>query len=200
MLPRPLNKRIIYQAILTAFALVLFSMPGYSQSDYNQSQSFTNYLASGANNNEKSGTFYVESGPDTTKSQNPTVALFKSLLVPGLGQIGNKKYIKAVLVIGLESTLIGTVAHYADKTSAAKRAFDNNTDPVLEPALFKAFDDAKDRRNYFSWLLGTLIFISMFDAYVDAHLANFPKYENEISLDVRPTKDNELLAVVTWRF
>ncbi|MCH9030779.1 MAG: hypothetical protein IIB00_00765, partial [candidate division Zixibacteria bacterium] len=35
--------------------------------------------------------------------QNPTAALFKSMAVPGWGQVGNKQFIKAGFVIGLES-------------------------------------------------------------------------------------------------
>ena len=41
---------------------------------------------------------------DTTQyekrlTQNPTTALFKSMFVPGLGQIGNRKYFKAGVFI-----------------------------------------------------------------------------------------------------
>ena len=201
MRSRPKSNAVMRYHVYTATIFVLLSAPCFSQSENNLLQSFRDYLAVNSNDeNRNSGGFYVEGEPDTTESGSPTAALFKSLLVPGLGQISNKKYIKAGIIIGLESTLIGTVVHYANKTSDAKRRFDNNTDPDFNPVLFKAFDDAKDKRNYYSWLLGTLIFISMFDAYVDAHLANFPKYEKKISFDIRQMDEDELQAVITCRF
>jgi len=119
------------------------------------------------------------------KAQNPTLALFKSMLVPGLGQIGNKKYIKAGVIILGEGALIATLVHYIDKTSKAKEAFEQG-DEAEVPKLFRKYQSAKDQRNSTAWFTGTLIFLSMFDAYVDAHLAHFPKEKGEISFDVVP--------------
>jgi hypothetical protein len=142
---------------------------------------------------------YADVPVDTSlKTQNPTVALFKSLFVPGLGQIGNKKYIKAGVIITLETTLIGTIVHYARKTSRAKKAFDD-AGPGDVPRLFNEYQDARDQRNRFSWYTGTLIFISMFDAYVDAHLAQFPKIRKRFSFDIEPRGDVPVFFVVSCR-
>ena len=46
--------------------------------------------------------------------QNPTKALFKSMLVPGLGQFGNRKYFKAAVVVGLQAWLISSAAAFRD--------------------------------------------------------------------------------------
>jgi len=201
MPPKRISNIMTRYFVHTAIILIMLSVPCFSQSADEQNKPLGDYLTSGSNDkNGKTDVFYVDSEPDTTKPRNPTVALFKSLLVPGLGQISNKKYIKAGIIIGLESTLIGTVVHYAKKTSDAKREFDNNSDTDLKASLFKTFDDAKDKRNYYSWLLGTLVFISMFDAYVDAHLANFPEYEKKISFDFRQTDEDNVRAVITCRF
>jgi hypothetical protein len=142
---------------------------------------------------------YAESLNDSSKTQNPTVALFKSMLIPGLGQIGNKKYIKAGAIIGLESYLIANLIHYSKITSDAKKEYDAADDPSLV-RLYNKYRDAKDSRNLHSWLLGATIFISMFDAYVDAHLARFPKYEKSLSLDINPNKDNHFYAGLILRF
>ena len=118
------------------------------------------------------------------------------MLIPGWGQISNRKYIKAGLIIGLESVLIGTIIHYADKTKKARDEFtlvgDDNL--TLKQEKYNYYQDAKNDRNLFSWYLGTTIFLSMFDAFVDAHLADFPRKEQELSLQVKPS-DGDGLAV-----
>lgn len=143
---------------------------------------------------------YVHTSGDTLRrGPNPTVALFKSLFVPGWGQLSNRKYIKAGIVIAGEALLIGSLVHYAKKTSDARDAFDAAGDTALfsdyeRQQLFDAYRDAEDDRNRFSWYLGTVIFLSMFDAFVDAHLADFPKKDNELSLRIRP-EDYDAVSV-----
>ena len=146
---------------------------------------------------------YSEIPPDTSGKQVPTVALFKSMLVPGLGQIGNRSYLKAGIIIGLESVLIGAIVHWADKTKDARNRLDAETDPNLRPGLYNTFSDNKDKRNFYSWLLGTTIFISMFDAYVDAHLSRFPKdpdLKEGLSFDIGPDGSELISAGLTFRF
>ncbi len=141
---------------------------------------------------EITGVFYVNKPTDSTlKTQNPTIALFKSMFVPGWGQIGNKRYIKAGVIISLEVILAGTIYHYTQKTSDARENF-LNADDNNQARLFNDFMDAKSERNRFGWFLGTTIFLSMFDAFVDAHLAKFPKYDKKISVDVMPTENRTL--------
>jgi hypothetical protein len=148
---------------------------------------------------------YAETAKDTVLSQNPTVALFKSMLVPGLGQIGNKAYIKAGLAISLESVFIGAIVHWAGKTSDAKRAFDNAMDSSLEvrTVLFNTYSDYKSKRNFYSWMLGTTIFLSMFDAYVDAQLSRFPKFKEEkegLSFQMGPDRPDRFMISLSWKF
>ncbi len=59
------------------------------------------------------------------------------MFVPGWGQLGNKKYVKAGVVISLETTFIINLVHFAKKTSDAKRAFDTSTDDNLIPGLYQ---------------------------------------------------------------
>ena len=144
---------------------------------------------------------YADQVPDTTvKYQNPTVALFKSMFFPGLGQIGNHKYIKAGVIIALETSLIATLVHYANKASSAKDDFEAETDLTIKTQLFKDYKVAKDDRNRFSWYTATVIFLSMFDAYVDAHLAGFPKYDKKVSVDMTSEKELDLALKFTYRF
>lgn len=110
------------------------------------------------------------------RRQSPTAALFKSMIVPGWGQIGNHRYLKAGLVIGVEGLLFARWLHFRNQTVDARAAFE--AVPVDELALrgqlFADFERVRDRRNLFGWLTGTAIFLSMIDAFVDAHLSDFP--------------------------
>jgi len=115
--------------------------------------------------------------------QNPTAALFKSMAVPGWGQVGNKKYIKAGFVIGLESWFFFQNAAELDPN----RTF-----------LFNRFQATKNDRNLFAWLTGTAIFVSMFDAFVDAHLSGFPKKTDNGGVSIAPFP--ELIdEEIVWR-
>jgi len=108
--------------------------------------------------------------------QNPTAALFKSMAVPGWGQVGNKQFIKAGFVVGLESFLFLKWLRFRKKTADARTSFEDapDSDPN-KTFFFNRFRATRNDRNLFAWLTGTAIFISMFDAFVDAHLSGFPK-------------------------
>lgn len=148
---------------------------------------------------------YSEQPDDSAHYQKPTVALFKSMLVPGLGQIGNRRYIKAGLAIALESVFIGAIIHWSRKTSDAWDRFQLEPDSSIDQraSLYQTYLNYKDSRNYYSWLLGTTIFLSMFDAYVDAHLRKFPKFDSDdegLSLDIGPTARVQYGLVLKYRF
>lgn len=120
---------------------------------------------------------------ESRPSQKPTVALFKSMLVPGLGQIGNRQYIKAALVIGAEGLLFSRWLKFRRETSDARAAFEAQPFGDSRRALlFGEFEAVKNDRNYYAWLTGTSIFLSMFDAFVDAHLRNFPGPGSELTI------------------
>lgn len=107
------------------------------------------------------------SAVDESQWPDPTVTLFKSMLVPGWGQITNKAYIKAALAIGLEAWFIsGAVVNwnYMNQALDNYRADPNNLDHYYEYQYYHGM------RSDFLWALGVTVFVSMFDAYVDAHL------------------------------
>jgi len=149
---------------------------------------------------ELEGAVYADQPLDTAReTQNPTVALFKSMMVPGWGQIGNRQYIKAGIIIALEATLIAAIVHYAGETADAKEAFEA-AEGLERELKFQRYLDAKDNRNRNSWFLGTVIFLSMFDAYVDAHLAGFPQVSEKVSIRLGTSEDFLLAARCEWRF
>ena len=85
---------------------------------------------------------------DSSNVSNPEVA-WKFSLVPGIGQLYNKKYIKSVLFIASESVVIHRYMNYKNNNKI------------------------KLRNTYGWWIFGIYIW-GMLDAYVDAHLSTFP--------------------------
>jgi len=138
--------------------------------------------------------------------QNPTVALFKSMLVPGLGQIGNHQYVKAAVVIGLQTWLIGSAIDRGRDASDLHRQFEQLPGTMRDErnALYDQYLDSKDERNKFTWFAVIVTFVSMFDAFSDAHLSGFPKEpkgnSQDINLNFRPTDDNGVYAQVSYSF
>lgn len=128
--------------------------------------------------------------------QNPTTALFKSLLLPGWGQLGNRRYVKATVIIGLEAWFIGSAIHYGRQASDAREIFEST--PLDNIAArnnwYDYLDNKRKNRNKFAWFAGITIFLSMFDAYVDAHLSGSPmdrrdELERPVSFDIAPDED-----------
>jgi hypothetical protein len=150
--------------------------------------------------------------------QNPTLALFKSLVIPGWGQLGNRSYIKAILFAGLDAYLVSNAIHYRNEAADRYDRYESvvlplpadscSSDPdcnSLRNQKNGFYDDylaSKDQRNKFIWFAVITAFVSMFDAYVDAHLSGFPRRSDArgVDLDVRATPNGELSAVVSIPF
>ncbi len=140
-------------------------------------------------------------------SSSPTKALFKSVVVPGWGQFSNRKYFKAALILGLETYLIQKGINKGNQASDWKEKWQEakaSDDPLLAgmtSTYFANYSSYRNERNTQYWLLALTVFLSMFDAYVDAHLARFPDRvarPDELSLDL--SFDDEVKTVLTYRF
>jgi hypothetical protein len=164
--------------------------------------------------------YYVDKPDDTTiHTPNPTRVLFESMFFPGAGQFDNKGYIKGTVVFSLEVALIGAVKHYTDKATGARRNFERaraardgvvSTGTMTVPygsvsvsdaefaRLFNDYQNARDEQNRFRWYLGAFIFLSMFDAFVDAHLAQFPKAEDNLSFDVESDRKDMVSVKLSY--
>ena len=134
--------------------------------------------------------------------QQPTVALFKSMFVPGLGQVGNHRYVKAVVIAGLEGWFIGKAVYWGQKASDARDDFEQAVDVTDRNRLYNVFDEKRKKRNKFTWFAGITIFVSMFDAYVDAHLSGSPadKRNEQFSFDVVPNEYGGVSASLAYNF
>ena len=134
--------------------------------------------------------------------QNPTAALFKSMAVPGLGQIGNRRIIKAGIFIGLESWFAIKAIQHGQAAHDIRASFEAETDPAARVDIYNRYSNERSKRNKFVWFFGLTTFVSMFDAYVDAHLSGSPSNprNDQFSFDVGPDPRGGALAMFTLRF
>jgi hypothetical protein len=95
---------------------------------------------------------------------SPTGTLLKSVAFPGWGQWSNGKKQKAAVYFGIESYWITKALIWRHRARSA--------DDLAE------FAHARDRRNYFYWLTGITVFVSMFDAYADRYLLTMERTRN----------------------
>jgi hypothetical protein len=135
-------------------------------------------------------------------TQNPTLGLFKSMLVPGWGQMGNRRYLKAVVFAGLDAWFLVSTIHYGQQASDFRRQFENATDISERNDLYNLYQDRRDNRNKFTWFAVITTFVAMFDAYVDAHLSGFPRIEqsDNISVHVEPLLEGGVAANISVGF
>ena len=135
-------------------------------------------------------------------TQNPTAALFKSMFVPGWGQIGNHRYVKAGVIIGLETWFIASAVHYANQASDLKSKYNNESDPILRDSYYRQYQDKRNVRLKYTWFAGITVFVSMFDAYVDAQLSGAPdaRGQDKVGVDIRPDIRGGASLAVTYNF
>ncbi len=134
--------------------------------------------------------------------QNPTAGLLKSMLIPGWGQLGNKRYVKAVFFAGLDAWFVAAAIHYGGQASDFYDQYETTLDTETRREYYNLYLNRKDNRNKYTWFAVIVTFVSMFDAYVDAHLSGYPKKtdDNEVSFEVRPTDNGGFLASVSVGF
>ena len=114
-----------------------------------------------------------------------------SLIIPGGGQLYNGKYTKSAVVFALESTLIGLSAY---NISQSNKWFNNYETSNLETDYEQYIKYYDNQQNYLFWL-GSLIFVSAIDAFVDAHLKDYEKMKKNIHLKF---EDNAMLLSVKF--
>jgi hypothetical protein len=133
---------------------------------------------------ESSDSLRIEVGPGTELARPDTIPtssgrglhspffiMMRSLVVPGLGQLSNGKYIKAAVVAGAEGYLISRIVHHERE----RKRFLDKAEEFPDQASFyegKAENEAERRKDY-TWWTALAVAISMADAFVDAHLRHF---------------------------
>jgi TM2 domain-containing membrane protein YozV len=130
------------------------------------------------------------------RALSPTGALFLSLAVPGGGQVYNGQYIKAILYGGTEVYLIKYVAWRWKWMNRYQTDFQNSDDEEYKARQFALYEKMRDSRNLHLWLTGLVVFLSIFDAYVDAHLRDFEQTDKAFDVYLAPEDDRVQLNLV----
>jgi len=135
-------------------------------------------------------------------TQNPTIALLKSAVVPGWGQVGNNRYIKAGVFAGFQAWFISAAIHYGSAASDYRDRWNDATDPIARNEWYGLYEDHRDDRNKYTWFAVINSFVAMFDAYVDAHLSGSPEKQRDraLSFDLVPDEQDGTRALLTYRF
>jgi hypothetical protein len=135
-------------------------------------------------------------------SQNPTTALFKSMVVPGWGQFGNGDIFKGVVFLGLDAWMVGSAIHYGLQASDFKDKFEAATTVSERNEWYSPYEDRRSERNKFTWFAVIVSFVAMFDAYVDAHFSGFPDAGagEGITFDAGPDSTGGVAASITVPF
>lgn len=135
-------------------------------------------------------------------AQQPTVALLKSMAIPGLGQYGNGKKIKGLFFFALDAWFVSSALKYKGQTSDLRESYEQETSISSRNDFYQKFQNKRDQRNKFTWFAVIVTFVSMFDAYADAHLSGFPiRPDGEGSgIMIGPNGRGDLSANLVLRF
>jgi hypothetical protein len=112
----------------------------------------------------------------TPRFSEPRYVMFRSLVVPGWGQLYNRSWFKATLFAGIEGWLIGGLIRDEQQLNRLSREADEAQaihDEEAFNAAVTAYNERLDQQINRRWLLGGAIVYALLDAYVDAHFRNF---------------------------
>lgn len=116
--------------------------------------------------------------PDSTlRVAQPRTALLLGL-IPGGGQVYNRAWLKAIIVVAAESYYVYQFQQSRDRL----RQLDDSSSSLRNRYL--------EQRNKYAWWVALVYLWGMLDAYVDAHLAGFPP-DRVDPAPVMPTAPNE---------
>jgi hypothetical protein len=97
----------------------------------------------------------------------------RSGLLPGWGQLANRKPLKAALLGGVYATWAAlALTAEGDRRDAADQ-LERTQDEAERERLTGEVNAAVDRRNFRMWMMGATMIFSMLDAYVDAHFFGY---------------------------
>ena len=104
---------------------------------------------------------------ESDKLKDPKIAMKRSLIFPGAGQLYNNQKIKGSILIAGELFALWSF-------NENKKKYDN-----YDGSESHSRDYYLRKRNRFAWIAVGLYFYGMLDAVVEAHLDNFDKVVEE---------------------
>jgi hypothetical protein len=113
--------------------------------------------------------------------KNPYRAMAYSALVPGGGQLYTRSYVKAALVIGVQAALISqAVSDHANMDKYNSRL--DGSAGSLDLYNLQQRNNYRNNLRSDYWWIGTTLFLSVADSFVDAHLYNFTSEKSRVRL------------------
>lgn len=128
----------------------------------------------------------------TKPKRAPMGALLRSVAVPGWGQYYNHKYVKSAVIFTAETFFIVKAIHWWNKTEDQYKTISQTTDSKEQATRYNKYRSYRTRRDDYLWGVGLSVFLSMFDAYVDAHLAGF---DVDLTPDFQPSEGEASLRL-----
>ena len=197
------------------FVLLLLFVNGWAQEIKNDSLSVNQKESVDLQNDttKRIGNRKVVTIETYAKRFDPRKALFYSAVLPGAGQVYNKKYWKVPLIYGGLWGLLAVVKYYDGVqlkyknqlfeiiNYPDKQLYPGITNPEAEKELRSRIDFARRQRDYFMILTGFFYILQMVDAHVDAHLKEFdlnPKLH--VSVEPRFSPMQGIGMGLTFRF
>ncbi|HPB18434.1 MAG: hypothetical protein KA963_04010 [Candidatus Cloacimonas sp.] len=114
-------------------------------------------------------------------TKNPTKAVGYSIF-PGGGQLYNEAYLKAGIVIGMQTFWVASAIHNNSQVQDYKDKIATTTDEILQQSYADKLKQYKEKRTRDFWWMGITLAFSTLDAYIDAHLSNFKAEKDKIHL------------------
>ncbi len=140
----------------------------------------------------------VENIVSYSKRFDPRKALLLAAVLPGAGQIYNKKYWKLPLVYGGLGLIVNAVTYYETAYVKYKNelfiTINGGTAPSGkdQTALRAIVDEARRQRDFFLVIGGLVYILQMVDAHVDAHLKEFD-LNPKLHVQVKPHMEQNMM-------
>ncbi|MCH8927641.1 MAG: hypothetical protein IIB39_02870 [Candidatus Marinimicrobia bacterium] len=108
---------------------------------------------------------------DSYTSKSPKGALIRSLILPGWGQVYNRKFIKALVFLGGEFYFMSRYLKLDDELKTLEDTYNAGlASNTITGISALDIEDKEQGRNGWGWLFGAGYLLAMGDAFVDAHL------------------------------
>ena len=104
--------------------------------------------------------------------EQPRFVMARSLVIPGWGQVHNRAWLKAALVVGAEGWLGVRIVQEQRKLDDLLLQIEQASGE-RETALVNEYNALLEQRLGRQWLFGAALTYALIDAYVDAHFRGF---------------------------
>ncbi len=134
-------------------------------------------------------------------SKSPMGAVWRSFIIPGLGQVYVESYWKAPLFFGAAVGLVGLIIY----NNNLYQDFAGQIDNLVEPSdnqlriLKSQREFYRDQRDMSAFYLLGVYVLSAVDAYVGAHLYDF-NVDDNISARIAPDRNSFVAISINYHF